>query len=320
MRDLPIDRRAALALGALALSAWPARGLAQGPSETVALWPGTPPGGEGLAPPTPDSGPDPDDRHLSGIARPLLTIVRPANPDGSALLIAPGGGYSFEAIDKEGLAPARAFAAKGVTCFVLTYRLPYEGWKNGADAPLADAQRAMRLIRAHTAQYEVDPARVGVLGFSAGGHLAGLLATRAGSPVYAPLDDADTLDARPAFAALLYPVVTMLKPFAHEASCEKLLGEDAPQAARAAYSVERLVTAATAPMFLCAAADDPDVPVDNTLLLYATLRAQGVGAEMHVFEKGGHGFGLGDAPAIPARAWPDLLMAWGAAKSVFRAS
>jgi len=313
-----IDRRAAMGLGALALAGSTLSARAETPNETIALWPSTPPGGQALelAHRTLENAFLPTDRHLFSIAYPTLTVFRPARPDGSAILIAAGGGFSYEAFDLEGTAPAELFAASGVTAFVLTYRLPGEGWKDAPDVPLQDAQRAIRIIRA-SRDFALDPTRIGILGFSAGGHVAASLATRYGAQVYAPVDEADRLDARPSFAALLYPVITMLRPFAHEASCEKLLGPNAPVALRTAYSVERAVTADTPPVFLCVAADDADVAPDNTLAMFAALRARKVPSEMHVFENGGHGFGLG-APGTPEAQWPQLFLRWGSSHRYFR--
>jgi acetyl esterase/lipase len=287
--------------------------------EYFLLWPGVPPGGQGVDLPQDPREIDttPGARIIAAIGRPTLLFFRAQNPDGSAVLIAPGGGYLFEALDQEGIAVARALNRRGISAFVLVYRLPSEGWRNGAEVPLQDAQRAMRLLRARAFEYGIDPARTGVLGFSAGGHLAGQLATRFSPSVYAPVDAADNYDARPSFAGLVYPVVTMMPPFAHEASCAKLLGADASPTLRAAYSIERAVMADTSPCFLCAAADDPDVPVDNTLAMFASLRAQNVAAEMHIFEKGGHGFGLG-LPGQPLTAWPDLFLAWLGAHGFLR--
>jgi acetyl esterase/lipase len=179
--------------------------------------------------------------------------------------------------------------------------------------------RALRTIRAlGPRNYGIDPAKIGVLGFSAGGHVAAMLATEFGTASYAPLDDIDGYDARPSFAGLLYPVITMLKPYAHEASCDKLLGYGAPPALRAAYSAERAVTADTSPAFLCAAADDPDVQLENTLMMFACLRAAKVPCEMHIFERGGHSFGIGSQDK-PISLWPELFLRWGATRGYFRA-
>lgn len=319
-----MDRRSLMAWAALAVSGLPARAIAAGttPDEIIPLWPSGPPGGETLnlvlQTVEGSTAPDIHDRELSAIAQPILTVVRPAVPDGSAILVVPGGGYTFEAFDAEGLAPASLFAAHGITAFVLTYRLPGEGWKNRANVPFQDAQRAMRLIRSRGPKdYGLESARIGVLGFSAGGHVAASLATKFATTAYAPVDEADACDPRPSFAALLYPVITMLLPFAHEASRMKLLGADATEAMRAAYSVERAVTQASPPTFLCTAADDPDVPIENTLGMFASLRAAKVPSEMHMFEQGGHGFGLG-ATNEPVSQWPELFLRWGASHNYFR--
>lgn len=284
--------------------------------EVLPLWPGIPPGAGGTLPALRivERSREPavyHDRVLSGIARPALYIFRPPAPDGSALVIAPGGGYRELSIDTA-FAAARRFNAAGLTAFVLVYRLPREGWRNPPLVPLQDAERAMRLIRADAAQFGVDAARLGIVGFSAGGHLMGLLATATGAPAYVAIDAADNQSAAPAFAALIYPVVTMLPPYAHEASREMLLGERATQQARATWSCERRVTSAMPPTFLTAAADDPDVPPENTLAMFAALRRAHVPAELHMFEHGGHGFGIGQ-PGQPVAAWPDLLLQWGRA-------
>jgi acetyl esterase/lipase len=320
-----MDRRTFIA----ALAALPAAAAAApSPSpldglETIALWPGAPPGSGRVLPtlriveesPTPATI---RNRALTGIARPELHVIRPARPDGSALLIAPGGGYRELFVDAEGFDIAYRFHASGVTAFVLVYRLPCEGWLAAPDVPLQDAQRAIRLVRANAGLFGIDPARVGIIGFSAGGHVAASLAVRASAAVYDPQEAADQLSAKPAFAATVYPVVTMLPPYAHEASREMLLGAHPSNALRAAYSCERLVTHETSPMFLVHALDDPFVPPENTLVLFAALRAAQVPVEMHLFERGGHGFAIRGASTLPASAWPDLLLKWGASRGVFR--
>ena len=225
-------------------------------------------------------------------------------------MIIPGGGYRELTVDTA-FAAAHRFAQAGVTGFVLLYRLPHEGWRDAANVPLQDAQRAIRLLRANATRYGIDPTRVGVLGFSAGGHLAAMLSLRSDAQSYTAVDAVDHQNARPAFAALLYPVITMLPPYAHEASREMLLGDNPIIAQREAHSCERLVTRDAPPMFLSAAADDPDVPVENTLEMFAALRRAGVPAEMHIFERGGHGFALG-TPGEPLSAWPELLLKWAA--------
>lgn len=291
--------------------------------ETIALWPGTPPGGKAAGPSwdVQEQSSDPNafhDRLLTKISRPALCRFPAASPDGSALLIVPGGGYRELWVDKEGFEPARRFNQAGVTCFVLIHRLPREGWDNPTEAPIEDAQRAMRLIRANSGRYGLDPARVGVLGFSAGGHLAASLCARAGASFYKTVDSSDTLSAKPSFAALLYPVITMLAPYAHEASRETLLGERASRQLRESWSCERLVTRNAPPMFLASAADDPDVAPENTLEMLAALHRAEVPAEMHLFERGSHGFGIRTGANEPVAVWPDLLLRWGVSHGIFR--
>ena len=154
-------------------------------------------------------------------------------------------------------------------------------------------------------------------GFSAGGHVAGTLATGFDAAVYAPLDGADTLSARPDAAALIYPVSTMTRPFAHEGSRQHLLGNAPADETVAAWSLESRVRADMPPVFLMHTEDDEAVPVENALLLYASLRAKGCSVAMHLFETGGHGFGLRGIAGTPLAAWPDLVSAWGRAKGVF---
>ncbi|HEY0647949.1 alpha/beta hydrolase [Phenylobacterium sp.] len=291
------------------------------PTETLELWPGRPPGAPAVLPVTKitdrvaTSGFQ--DRYATDIGEPLMTVFRPAKPNGAAALIAPGGGYIRVVIDKEGFEIARRLADAGVTCFVLRYRLPKEGWANPSDVPLQDAQRAIRLIRAGGG---IDPKRVLVLGCSAGGHVAASLATGHARHVYAPVDAADRQPARPDLSMLLYPVIDIAPPFAHAGSREALLGPSPTPQAEAKYSPHRQVTADTPPTFLVHAADDASVPVENALGYLAALRAAKVPAEAHLFEEGGHGFGIRLAEGKPCAAWPDLLVAWLARRGFFRAA
>jgi acetyl esterase/lipase len=316
-----MNRRSLIGFGAVALAAVKARASAQAPamrapldpSETIRLWPDAPPGKPNSEIPMRivETSPQPDvfhNRQVTGVAQPLLAVFRPAAPEGSAVLILPGGGYQRLAVDVEGYDVARVLNESRITAFVLTYRLPHEGWQDAPDVPLQDAQRAMRLIRANAARFSIQPARVGVIGFSAGGHLAASLATRSDAQVYQPLDAADAESAAPACAGLLYPVITMLPPFAHEASRAQLLGDNPSSELRAAYSCERLVTRKTPACFIALADDDPDVPPDNSFEMLASLRAAHVPSELHLFSEGGHGFGL--AVGEPAGAWPSLFVRW----------
>ncbi|MCI3131850.1 alpha/beta hydrolase [Phenylobacterium aquaticum] len=281
----------------------------------IAIWPGPAPGGahataqEAVV----ERAKDPAalrDRYVRGVTRPTLTVFRPAHPNGAALLMAPGGGYAWVVMDKEGYEAAERFAASGVTVFVMTYRLPQEGWAAGPDTPLQDAQRALRLVRFHAGEYGVGPHRIGVMGFSAGGHVAGLLTLAFDRPVYAPIDAADQVSARPDLSILMYPVASMDAAIAHAGSRKNLLGDTPTPERIAAYSLEDLARPDAPPVMLVHAIDDRSVPVENSLRLMAALRAVHVPVEAHLFEEGGHGFGIRFAVGKPAQAWPDLVLAW----------
>jgi acetyl esterase/lipase len=284
------------------------------PTETLRLWPNGAPGGAAVTVTAivPERSTDPafHDRYAQYTTDPILTVMRPERPNGAALLLIPGGGYRWAVVDKEGFDVARVFAAAGVTCFVLRYRLPADGWAAGPNAPLQDAQRALRLIRAHAADYGVDPARIASLGGSAGGHLAGLLAARPDA-TYAAVDAADQASHRPDLNVLLYPVATMADPFVHAGSREQLLGPAPTPEQIARWSLERMDWIGVAPTVLIHALDDPSVPPENSLQLLATLRIARVVSEVHLFQEGGHGFGIRQTVGKPVAAWPALVQAFG---------
>lgn len=310
------DRRTVLGLGA-ALAASPAKAATgPDPTEIIRLWPDSAPGAEHATARLQIKERSPDlaayrDRIAMGVSDPLMTVFRSTRPNGSGVLIIPGGGYRWVVIDKEGFEAARRLNQAGITCFVLRYRLPGGGWAAGPDAPLQDAQRAMRLIRAGAKTWSLDPERVGLLGFSAGGHLGVSLAELHGRVTYAPVDAADRESARPAFAGLMYPVVSMGR-FAHSGSRGELLGKMPTRTQLDAASREKTVTPDTPPVFLVHAMDDRSVPVENSLMLASALRAAKVPVEMHLFEEGDHGFGIRLAQGKPCAAWPELFLAWGA--------
>lgn len=285
------------------------------PTETIRLWPNSAPGGEGVsvAPVVVERSTDPafHDRYAQFTTDPILTVVRPERPNGASLLLIPGGGYRWAVIDKEGLDVARVFAAAGITGYVLRYRLPADGWAAGPDAPLQDAQRALRLVRAAAASEGRDPAKVAVLGASAGGHLAGMLTARHDT-TYAPVDAADALPHRPDLTILMYPVATMADPFVHAGSRTHLLGAAPAHDWIARYSLERMDWTGAPPVFLLHAIDDAAAPVENSLNLLSALRAARVPAEAHLFQEGGHGFGVRLIVGRPAAVWPDLALAWAA--------
>jgi acetyl esterase/lipase len=320
------SRRGVIGIGsALALAPAIAKAAGEGSSqEILALWPGRAPGDIGtvITPRIVDQSHDPahPDRWIYGVPRAELVVCRPAQPNGSAVLLMPGGSYEFLSFDNEGTSQARWLNALGVTAFILRYRLPAEGWGGRADVPLQDAQRAMRVIRRDATRLGIDPARVAALGFSAGGHLCGSLATRHAESVYTPVDAADRLSARPDIAGLIYPVVTLGGRATHGGSRDNLLGPDAPAESRERRSVERRVDADTPPLFLVHASDDGLVPVANSIGLYQAMLDHQRPAEMHLFDEGGHGFGVRLPPAMPAAIWPRLFARFAARKGVFPAS
>ena len=320
---MDLHRRSLLVMGAAApalTATLPTLATAQtlapaDPTEVVRLWPNGAPGGEGVTvvPIVPERSTDPAyrDRYAQYTTDPIMTVMRPEKPNGSAMLLIPGGGYRWSVLDKEGFDVARVFAASGTTCFVLRYRLPADGWAAGADAPLQDAQRAIRVIRSRAAEFGVRPDRIAVLGASAGGHLAGLASARTDA-AYAPVDAADEVSLRPDLTVLMYPVATMSDPHVHAGSRTHLLGETLTVDRIAAYSLEQMSWAGAAPVFLLHAMDDASVPVENSLMLLTTLKAASVKAEAHLFQEGGHGFGVRLIQGRPAAVWPELTRAWGA--------
>lgn len=247
---------------------------------------------------------------LRGVSRAEVHVFRPAKADGSAILSLPGGGYGFLSVQNEGIDVAQHFNALGTTVFVLVYRLPGEGWDDRHLVPLQDAQRAMRLIRSRAAEFRIDPARLGVIGFSAGGHLGADLAVAYEERVYAPVDQADAFLARPAFAGLIYPVISVGPRTGESRSGVGLLGPSASSAIIDARSPVLRVDGKTPPCFLVHSIDDPVVPVENSLEWIAACRAANVPVEAHLFQSGGHGYGLHLAKNMPGSAWPDLFASW----------
>ncbi|MGV2497205.1 alpha/beta hydrolase [Pelagerythrobacter aerophilus] len=285
------------------------------PTETIDLWPAGAPGAPETLPieTVKERSTDPafNDRYVFGISRPRLAVFRPENPNGAAVMITPGGGYSWVVVDKEGYEMARWLNGHGITVFVLFYRLPYEGWAAGPDVALSDAQRAMRLIRHRADAYGLDPKRVAAMGFSAGGHLCADLMTRFDASVYDPVDAADRLSARPDAAAPIYPVISMTAPTAHAGSRKNLIGESASPAIERAHTPSFNVPADAPAAFLLHAEDDGSVVVENTLMLRAALHERGIATETHLYADGGHGFGLRLAKGKTVEGWEHLFHRWG---------
>ena len=282
------------------------------PKERFALWPGPPPGASAkpIVPNWTMNG-DPANRELwiRGVPFPEVHVFRAPHPDGSSLLTFPGGGYEFLSVQNEGLDAAKRFNAKRTTVFVLTYRLPPEGWANRSLVPLQDAQRAMRLIRSRAPDLRIDAARLGIIGFSSGGHLAADLAVSFDRQIYEPVDDLDRLSARPAFAGLIYPVTT-LEAMTHGGSRNNLLGRSPSPELVAARSPVLHVGGATPPSFVVAAFDDGTVPIDNSLEWIAACRRAHSSVEAHLLARGGHGFGFHLPRDNPGSLWPDLFAFW----------
>lgn len=248
------------------------------------------------------------DRLISGVSLPETMVYRPSTPNGIGIVVFPGGSYQRISIDNEGRDVGKALTELGYTIFVCTYRMPGEGHHLGSETSLADAQRAIRWVRAHAKKWNLHT--IGVLGFSAGGHLAGQLATRFNVQLQASTDDIDAQSARPDFCGLMYPVITMNEQFGHKGSAYELLGQYVTESELNRYSIEKCVHNTMPPCFLVHANDDQSVPVENSVLLWNALRKSSIDVEMHLFNEGGHGFGIKGVETKPAGQWPVLFSQW----------
>lgn len=312
-----VDRRSLIA-GATALAFAP-RVNAASEAREWALWPGPVPGGEGLA--VRDEfvfrrGPDrPNDIAWTHVARPVLIVTRPAKPNGAAVLILPGGGYARVALERDGSGIAANLAARGFTAFDLKYRLPHDRWASGPDAPLQDAQRAMRLIRSRAAGLGVNPKRVAAMGFSAGGHVAARLGSRHGVATYRPVDAADRMSARPTALGLFFPVIKMDGPATHGPSRRGLLGENADPARARLFSADFGIPADMPPTYVAHPVDDPSVPAANSFAMFEALQKAKIPSELMIFERGGHGFPPPGPDGKPY-PWLDLVLTFTARHGV----
>jgi len=238
--------------------------------------------------------------HISFVIEPTIEVYLPAraHATGKAVLICPGGGYRNLSWTKEGTDIAKFLNGKGIAGIVLKYRLPEnESNEIPHKSPLMDAQRAMEIIRANAKEWKLDSGKVGIMGFSAGGHLASTLGTQ-----YTP-------ETKPNFMVLIYPVVTMKNDFTHQGSRQNLLGDDPSEELVNYYSAELNVTKDTPPTFIVHSEDDGAVPVENSIQLYLALKEKKVPAEMHLFPSGGHGYGLAIGRGRQ-EIWPELLSGW----------
>lgn len=230
---------------------------------------------------------------------------------GAAVVICPGGGYWIEAMDHEGYDVAKWLAERGVAGIVLKYRLPY-----GHDKiPSEDARRAMRIVRSNADEWGINPGKIGITGSSAGGHLASTVGTRFDTGIKDSKDPLEWVSCRPDFMLLLYPVITFRESFGHMGSRKNLIGEGNDWKMVEKYSNELQVTPETPPTFLVLADDDKTVPPRNSAEFYLALKRNNVPAEMHIFQQGGHGFGM-NKKNLPVDQWPNLFYDWLKARKI----
>jgi acetyl esterase/lipase len=255
--------------------------------------------------------------YVQNVSEPTLTVIGPAvdRPNGTAIIIAPGGGYVRQSVDREGTQYANWLSTLGVTTFVLKYRMQ----EFGHPAPLQDVLRAVRLLRSRAAEFGIDPQRIGVMGSSAGGHLAASAGTLFDHPAGRTGNAIDAVSARPDFLVLMYPVIAMEGPAAHQGSRKALLGEKPSPELVQLMSVDRQVTAQTPPTLLIHTQADSAVPVENSILFYQALTKAKVPAELYAFEQGGHGMGMRDGLAN-ASLWPKRAEEWLRARGLLAPS
>lgn len=245
---------------------------------------------------------------ISKVTVPTLTVFKPANPSPkkTAVIICPGGGYSILAFGHEGTDVAKVFNEMGVTAFVLKYRLPDDStMQNKEIGPLQDAQRAIQLVRERAAEWNIDPTHIGIMGFSAGGHLAATASTHFAKAV---IDNPNNTSLRPDFSMLIYPVISFTDELGHTGSRDNLLGKNAPKEKIKEYSNELQVTSQTPLAFLVHASDDGGVNPMNSTRYYEALLTNKIPAELHIYEKGGHGFGLNNKTTT--EKWMERAKNW----------
>lgn len=244
---------------------------------------------------------------VSKVSQPTMIVYKPNRPNGRSIIICPGGGYGILAIDKEGTRLAEVFNSWGITAFVLKYRLPDPVYcKDPSLAPLQDAQQAIRMVRSRAKELGIDPKKIGIMGFSAGGHLASTATTH--FDFKADPQNKDTISVRPDFSILIYPVISFDETITHMGSRTNLIGKEPSPEAIQFFSNEKQVGANTPPVFLVHAGDDGAVPVENSLRFYQSCIKYKVPAEMHLYPNGGHGFGMYNTTTRDN--WMDRLQTW----------
>jgi acetyl esterase/lipase len=250
--------------------------------------------------------------YFYSVTRPEISVYLPTNRNlsGRAMLVIPGGGYWKVTYSWEGTDVAKWLNANGIAAIVLKYRLPKLEFDKVLDkSPLLDANRAMRIIRANADEWNIDKNKIGVIGFSAGGHLASSLATHYDEEQIGIIDSLSGISSRPDFTVLMYPVITMNKEFAESGSRKNLLGDNPSEELVEYYSNEKQVTSSTPPTFIVHASDDNVVPVKNSLFFFEALQKNKVKTEMHIYETGGHGFALANNND-KLKTWRELLLLW----------
>lgn len=275
--------------------------------EEILLWPGSMPGNGKVEGPEKIGTEGAGLGAVSNVSLPRMRVYRPEKPNGAAVLVAGGGGYFRIQLKKESTPAAEWLQARGFTVFELIYRLPNDGWD--AAAPFMDAQRAMKIIRTRAEAFGVRPDRIGIMGFSAGGHLAGFTAYQPARAFYAGTDAYEHVSARPDFAVLLFPVVTLRAPYDTTRTRREIVGEKASAKAEAEWSLDTWATKDAPPTIIFASADDPTTPPGHGILLFQTLIAAGASAELHLFRDGGHGWGLGRPEQVISQ-WPHIFEHW----------
>lgn len=275
--------------------------------EEIPLWPGKPPGRGGVTGPEKLGSEGAGFGALSNISAPRMRVYRPAKANGAAVVVCGGGGYFRIQLWKESTPIARWLQQRGFTVFELLYRLPNDGWD--ASAPFMDAQRAMRIVRTRSAGFGIDPKQIGIMGFSAGGHLAGFTALQSQRALYAGSDKYERASARPDFSVLLFPVVSLRKPYDSTRTRREIIGEKPSAEAENAWSLDTYANADAPPTIIFASADDKTAPPGHSIMLFERLNAAGASAELHLFRDGGHGWGLGKPEQVLSQ-WPDMFVKW----------
>jgi len=283
--------------------------LVRAQTSTVKVWPDGPPGAKADPSYREETLMDQGKPRVARVTDPVLLVYLPApeKANGAAVVICPGGGYIRLAIDHEGYDIAVWLNEMGVAGIILKYRLPSDAiMENKSVGPLQDAQEAIRIVRRRAREWNIEPNRIGVMGFSAGGHLASTASTHFDDQVYKP---ADATSARPDFSILLYPVISMQPPNVHKGSRNNLLGQNPSLELIDSFSNELRVTTETPPTFLVHSEDDSGVPVGNSISYFQALQRNKVPAELHIYQKGGHGYGLAKGRGTES-TWPEACRAW----------